>query len=111
MYFGISWYDHRLAWNKTDFNVSEITLSGKDIWIPDFRDAGLGDGEIIEDIRDEIFVVHNDGHVVGQVRRKHKSFCSVHPQYYPYGRGERFGLKTFESKVGGPKPCADNDKP
>ena len=87
MYFGISWYDHRLVWNKTHFNVSEITLPGNDIWIPDFRDVGLGDGEIIDDIRDEMFVVHNDGHVVGHVRRKHKSFCSVHPQYYPYGRG------------------------
>ena len=84
MYFGISWHDHRLAWNKTDFNISEITLPGSEIWIPDFRDVGLGDGDIIDNIREEMFVVRYDGAVSGQVRRTHKSYCSVTPQYYPY---------------------------
>ena len=87
MWFGISWFDHRLAWNKTDFNISEITLPGSQIWIPDFRDVGLGDGDIVDNIREEMFVVRYDGFVSGQVRRTHKSYCSVTPQYYPYGTG------------------------
>ena len=85
MWFGISWFDHRLAWNKTDFNITEITLPGSQIWIPDFRDVGLGDGDIVDNIREEMFVVRYDGSVSGQVRRTHKSYCSVTPQYYPYG--------------------------
>ena len=97
MWFGISWFDHRLAWNQTDFNISEITLPGKEIWIPDFRDVGMGDGEMIEDIRDDIFVIHNSGLVIGQVRRKHKSYCSVHPQYYPYGTVGHAFLGVFYS--------------
>ena len=69
-------------WDRNEFNTSKITLRGTKIWIPDFRDVGMGDREIIQDIRDEMFVVHHDGRVVGQVRRTHKSYCSVQPQYY-----------------------------
>ena len=35
IWFGLSWYDHRLSWNKTDYNVSKITVPGSQIWIPD----------------------------------------------------------------------------
>ena len=85
MWFGISWFDHRLAWNRTDFNISEITLPGSQIWVPDFRDVGLGDGDIIDNIKEEMFVVRYDGAVQGQVRRSHTSYCSVTPSYYPFG--------------------------
>ena len=87
MWFGITWFDHRLMWDRNEFNISKITLRGSKIWIPDFRDVGMGDREITQDIRDEMFVVHHDGRVVGQVRRTHKSYCSVQPQYYPYDTG------------------------
>ena len=87
MWFGISWFDHRLTWDKNEYNISKITVRGSKIWIPDFRDVGMGDGEIIQDIRDELFVVHYDGSVIGNVRRTHKSYCSVQPQYYPYDTG------------------------
>ena len=85
MWFGISWYDHRLTWNTTVFNISEITLPGNQIWLPDFRDVGLGDGDIIDNIKEEMFVVRYDGAVQGQVRRSHTSYCSVTPSYYPFG--------------------------
>ena len=88
IWFGLSWYDHRLSWNKTDYNVSKITVPGSQIWIPDFRDVELaGDGDAKSDIRKEMFVVHNDGFVIGQVRRKHTNNCIIMPKYYPYETG------------------------
>lgn len=95
MWFGITWFDHRLMWDRSEFNISKITLRGSKIWIPDFRDVGMGDREITQDIRDEMFVVHHDGRVVGQVRRTHKSYCSVQPQYYPYDTGCPQSFKGF----------------
>ena len=47
----------------------------------------MGDGDLIQTIRDELFVVHYDGTVIGNVRRTHKSYCAVQPQYYPYDTG------------------------
>ena len=60
MWFGISWFDHRLTWDKNEFNISKITLRGDKIWIPDFRDVGMGDGELIQHISEEMFVVHHE---------------------------------------------------
>ena len=45
----------------------------------------MGDGDIVHNIREEMFVVRYDGAVLGQVRRIHKSYCSVTPHYYPFG--------------------------
>ena len=88
IWFGLSWYDHRLSWDKTDYNVSKITVPGSQIWIPDFRDVELaGDGDAKSDIRKEMFVVHNDGLVIGQVRRKHTNNCIIMPKYYPNETG------------------------
>ena len=95
IWFGLSWYDYRLSWNKTEFNVSKITVPGSQIWIPDFRDVGMADGDTKDDIRKEIFVVHNDGLVIGQVRRKHKSYCIIQPKYYPYETGQSFFLGGY----------------
>ena len=98
IWFGLSWYDHRLSWNKTDYNVSKITVPGSQIWIPDFRDVELaGDGDAKSDIRKEMFVVHNDGLVIGQVRRKHTNNCIIMPKYYPYETGYSTFFLTFLS--------------
>ena len=50
IWFGLSWYDYRLSWNKTEFNVSKITVPGSKIWIPDFRDVGMADGDTKDDM-------------------------------------------------------------
>ena len=101
IWFGLSWYDHRLSWNKTDYNVSKITVPGSQIWVPDFRDIELaGDSETQIDIRKEMFVVHNDGLIIGQVRRKHKSYCIIQPKYYPYDTGHsKFSLRSNASQL------------
>ena len=92
IWFGLSWYDYRLSWNKTDYNVSKISIPGSEIWVPDFRDFELaGDGDTKSDIRKEKFVAHNDGLIMVKVRRKHKNFCIIQPKYYPY----EMGLSAF----------------
>ena len=87
IWFGISWYDYRLAWNKTDFNVSKITVPGSQIWVPDFREIGMAEGDTKDDIRKQVFIARSDGLVTGQVIRKHKNYCMIQPKYYPYEIG------------------------
>ena len=97
-WFGISWYDYRLSWNKTDFNVSKITVPGSQIWVPDFRDVGMAEGDTKDDIRKQVFIAHHDGLVVGQVKRKHKNYCIVQPLYYPYEMGQKVSVSIYSMK-------------
>ena len=79
IWISLTWFDNRLTWNISEYNISKISLPGntevkigyrkkligRKVWTPDLRHQEIVGAEQI-DLSKEILVVHSNGKVEGQ---------------------------------------------
>ncbi|XP_071502322.1 neuronal acetylcholine receptor subunit alpha-2-like [Diadema antillarum] len=81
-YQQMSWDDSRLAWNPEDFNVSEVDIPVKKLWIPDIVVSNsLGSKDLIPDLNARVYYT---GHVSIFPASILKTTCVFDISMYPY---------------------------
>ena len=79
IWISLTWFDNRLTWNISEYNISKISLPGntevkigyrkkligRKVWTPDLRHQEIVEAEQI-DLSKEILVVHSTGKIEGE---------------------------------------------
>uniref|UniRef100_A0A0P4W8G7 Uncharacterized protein n=1 Tax=Scylla olivacea TaxID=85551 RepID=A0A0P4W8G7_SCYOL len=84
-WLGYSWYDHRLSWKAEDYGGAEMmTLSSRDVWLPDFSVYNAGDAEATLLTSRFRVIVYPDGKVLHVPSLDLHYSCVADLTYWPH---------------------------
>ncbi|XP_041364592.1 neuronal acetylcholine receptor subunit alpha-10-like isoform X2 [Gigantopelta aegis] len=94
-----SWTDMYLAWNSTSYdNITTIRVPSEDIWTPDIKLYNYADTRL-EEKREALAVLTNDGSVIWMPQAVFKSSCSIDIRHFPFDIQSchlKFGSWTYD---------------
>ncbi|XP_014769464.1 neuronal acetylcholine receptor subunit alpha-10 [Octopus bimaculoides] len=77
------WYDSRLIWNYTKYNITDIRLPSKAIWSPDITLYNYLEHSTFTDTDEQLIIFHT-GAVLEFSRMLNIAFCEIDMKKFPF---------------------------